>query len=82
MPFTIDTYKEISINPQSLLINGTISEEVFTPPPETPREQITNKIKTFFHSPHIKVVVFIGVEIAFVLLLIYLTHRYWGWSFF
>lgn len=82
IPFTIGTYKEISIDPQSLLINGSIPEEVFTPPPETPREQIHNKIKTFLHLPHIKVIAFIGVGIAFVLLLMYLTHRYLGWSFF
>ncbi len=83
MPYIVERYKEFSINPESLKVNEPIPEDVFTAPPITERKAIvSHSEKNQLWNIPIRAIVFVGVGVLIVLVLMYLTHRYLGWSFF
>ncbi len=82
-PVGVDTLYEFSIIPTSLKVNEPIPEDVFTAPPITEREAIgSHSEKNQFWNIPFRAMIFVGFGVMIVLVLMYLTHRYLGWSFF
>jgi hypothetical protein len=82
-PVGVDTLYEFSIIPTSLKVNEPIPEDVFTAPPITERKAIGSQAeKNQLWNIPFRAMIFVGFGVMIVLVLMYLTHRYLGWSFF
>ncbi|HOQ33174.1 MAG TPA: hypothetical protein PLA12_11765 [Candidatus Hydrogenedens sp.] len=84
-PIDVTTLYKLEIIPESLKINEIIPDEIFTPPPImkgifNPKDfEKSNQIFLFSSkSP----VIYIVTGVVILLLIMYITYRYLGWSFF
>lgn len=83
LPIDTTTNFKLEIFPESLKINETIPDEIFTPPPIMEGwVSDSGRSSKFFLLPSKSAVIYIGIGIITILLTMYLTHRYLGWSFF